>query len=92
MDKKHYRQKALWLAVALLLTALAVLSAQSSPAVNAGPPPVLNDDFELATAVDILLPDRAALNRLVDEDWDLDHNVNETDAGITVRSSPHRAK
>ena len=84
MDKKHYRQKALWLAVALLLTALAVLSAQSSPAVNAGPPPVLNDDFELATAVDILLPDRAALNRLVDEDWDLDHNVNETDAGITV--------
>ena len=40
--------------------------------------------FEATEVVIMLLPDRAALSYLVENGWDLDHDVRETDAGIVV--------
>ncbi len=47
-------------------------------------PPPIPDEFEEASAVDILLPDRKALNYLVTNGFDLDHNVAQTEDGIKV--------
>ncbi|MGB7067522.1 MAG: DUF4179 domain-containing protein [Syntrophobacteria bacterium] len=83
MNRKKTKRKAWWLAIFSLLIAVVLISSVSSPA-RATPSPQDSDDFELPEAVTILMPDRDALNYLVANGWDLDHNVSETDAGITV--------
>jgi len=90
MNNKKSGWKARWLAIFSLLIAVVLISSVSSPA-KANPQPPDPDDFELAEAVNILLPDRAALNYLVENGWDLDHNVNEMDDGsitVTVIATP----
>lgn len=66
-----------------LLVAITLLAPLSSSAIAAPPPPV-PDEYEEAQAVEVLLPDRETLNYLVSNGWDLDHDVSETEDGITV--------
>lgn len=66
-----------------LLVAITLLAPLSSTAI-AAPPPPQPDEYEEAQAVEVLLPDRDALNYLVQNGWDLDHDVRETEDGITV--------
>ena len=76
-----------WLTI-LIFVSLAIMPAAAPSSAQGNPPypptPIPSDEFELAQAVKILLPDRAALNYLVENGWDLDHDVEETDEGIQV--------
>lgn len=71
-----------WL-LTLLIIAATLLAFFASTA-QAAPPPPVPDEYEEAQAVEVLLPDRDALNYLVSNGWDLDHDVSETEDGITV--------
>ncbi|MGW8250258.1 MAG: M14 family metallopeptidase [Anaerolineales bacterium] len=73
-----------WLAITLLVIAATLLAPLASSALAAPQPPPPPDKFEETQAVEMLLPDRAALNKLVTEGFDLDHNVRETDNGVVV--------
>jgi hypothetical protein len=90
MNKKKTRGVARWLAIFSLLIAVVLIGAVSSPA-KATPAFQDSDDFELPEAVTVWMPDRDALNYLVENDYDLDHNVSEMDDGgltVTVIATP----
>jgi hypothetical protein len=75
--RKH-RKLALFLLV-ILATLMSPMSSSAQP-----PTPPAPDEFEEAAAVKMLLPDREALNYLVDTGWDLASDVEETPDGISV--------
>ena len=79
MNTRTIRQRARWLSIILLVIAISLLATISSTA-DEPPPP---DEFEVAEVVEMLLPDRAALNYLVENGWDLGP-VRDTDDGIVV--------
>jgi hypothetical protein len=62
----------------------ASLGCITRPNRSALPMPTPPDEFELAEPIQMLLPDRAALTYLVENGWDLGHDVKETDDGVTV--------
>ncbi len=82
MKKTSHRPIIRWLFSSLIIAV--TLLAPISSTVHAAPPPPIPDEFEEASAVDILLPDRKALNYLVTNGFDLDHNVAQTENGIKV--------
>jgi len=83
MNTRSGKPRKRWFVVSFLVI-LATLLAPLASSAMAAPPTPPPDKLENTQAVKMLLPDRAALNRLVTEGWDLDHDVLETDNGITV--------
>jgi hypothetical protein len=81
MNTRIIRRRTRWLSIISLAIAMTLLTSVWSYADGPPPPP---DEFELAEAADMLLPDRAALNYLVENGWDLAENVTETEGGIVV--------
>jgi hypothetical protein len=75
--RKH-RKLALFMLV-ILATLMSPMSTTAQP-----PTPPAPDEFEEAAAVQMLLPDREALNYLVDNGWDLASDVKETAEGVSV--------
>jgi hypothetical protein len=85
MNTRTSGHRTRWLAVSFLVILATLLAPLASSAWAAPPePPPPPDEYEETQAVEMLLPDREALNYLVTNGWDLDHDVRETDNGIVV--------
>ncbi|WP_182525188.1 M14 family zinc carboxypeptidase [Nocardioides dongkuii] len=81
------RGLALTCSVALVSAALAVAESPSVTAAPGNPGVVLDrHSDEEAMVVEVLLADTAEMDRLVATGVDLEHGVEQTDAGITVRA------
>ena len=83
MNTRSSKPRKRWFVISFLVI-LATLLAPLASSATAAPPTPPPNELEDTQAVKMLLPDRVALNRLVTEGWDLDHDVSETDNGITV--------
>lgn len=79
MKTRTIGQRTRWLSIILLVIAMSFLATISATA-DEPPQP---DEYEVAEVVEMLLPDRAALNYLVENGWDLGP-VGDSDDGVVV--------
>lgn len=80
MNTRTIGQRTRWLSIILLVIAISLLATISA---TADDPPPAPDEYEVAEVVEMLLPDRAALNYLVENGWDLGP-VRNSDDGVVV--------
>lgn len=82
--QRNKRMYVLWLLLGLAAIALALAAVSWSANAQAYPPPPEVDGFEVAEAVQMHLPDRAALEYLIAHGFDIDHGITSTDDGLVV--------